>query len=70
MADTIGQLSVDMSLPGAVERAVGLWRQRGVVVFPSLLSGSAVRELREAGGSALRNSAVDYSNHLRESHTP
>lgn len=69
-ARSIADLSVDVTeAPIAwAARAVGLWRQQGVVVFPSLLSGAALHSLRTVVRRTLRNaSAIDRSDSIRES---
>ena len=69
-AQTLAQLSVDWDpdAPDAVRRAVGLWRQQGVVVFPSVLNDTVIQALRQSALDTLRDPRrVDLSTSLRES---
>ena len=51
-----------------VGRAIRLWREQGVVVFPSLLDEAAVQTLRDAALATLRNASVtDRSTVIRAS---
>ena len=43
---SLAELSVDLTAPDAIERASRLWRRKGVVVFPSVLSREVVSALR------------------------
>ena len=44
-ARTLADLSVHLDQPLALQRALSLWRQQGVVVFPAMLAPEAVRKL-------------------------
>ena len=53
-AQTVEELSVaEVDAPGATERAVRLWREQGVVAFPSLINASIVDGMREYALAAL-----------------
>jgi hypothetical protein len=61
-------LCVHLQEPGALQRAVALWRREGVVVFPALLSAELIDLLREhvvlvCEGSAM---GVDRSANIRK----
>jgi ankyrin repeat protein len=70
-AHSVEELCVNLSGAGsldAVAHAVGLWRQQGVVVFPSLLNQSMLAQLRAHAQSSLSNrSVIDRSAAIRES---
>ena len=54
--------------PEWARRAVKLWREQGVVVFPSLLNATVVSSLREAAEARLQSEdAVDLSGLIRQS---
>jgi hypothetical protein len=44
-ARTLADLSVHLDQPLALQRALSLWRQQGVVVFPAMLAPEAVHKL-------------------------
>ena len=61
-------LCVQLDEPGALQRAVALWRREGVVVFPALLSAELVDLLREHVVEVCEGSAtgVDRSANIRK----
>jgi len=67
--DKLEDLCVNLDETGALARAVGLWNQQGVVVFPSLLSAEEIDVLQRhavevcGGGGA---GAVDRSANIRK----
>lgn len=66
-AKSLDELSVARGGSGWAQRAARLWREQGAVVFPALLDGEAVAQLREAARAALVDeTAEDLSNLIRQ----
>ena len=71
-AHTMEQLSVHVVNNDAsqwVARAMRLWREQGVVIFPGLLNSSVVHELRETASAALLDDNADLSSLIRQRST-
>ena len=63
----LADLSVDVESPGALEAAARVWRQHGVVVFPSLLTAAVTDELRAAVRAAQSGTHTrDYTTVTRD----
>mmetsp|Transcript_98697 Transcript_98697/g.159080 ORF Transcript_98697/g.159080 Transcript_98697/m.159080 type:complete len:290 (-) Transcript_98697:701-1570(-) len=65
-AETLEELSVNLDDADALHRAVTLWREQGVVVFPALVPVDKVEQLRRKVSEAMEAKAtVDRTSNIR-----